>query len=102
MVWNIPLASSDPSPGHAVPQILVQLLTGTAWDTEQSLAQGKQSSAEAKPAACCQHNFHIENHSSVPANKLKAISAETRTDTLNTSEEMLFLVKHLWTLQGQE
>lgn len=41
-------------------------------------------------------------HSTVSATKLKTTSAETRTDMLDISEEMLCSVRHLWILQGQE
>lgn len=40
MIWNIPLASSGPCPGHTPSQPLVHLLTGRPWDTRKSLAYG--------------------------------------------------------------
>lgn len=81
--------------------LLARFLCNHHW---QFLTQVEQSSAAAKPAVCCQDHFHTESKlQHCPCYKAENCISWNQDigHSLDTSEEMLFSVRHLWTLQGQ-
>lgn len=66
-------------PGCDSSQVLLQPLTGRAWDTDMSLTPGKHCLAKAKTSVCSKHDSHSEYKAQLLLLGRKPITAETRT-----------------------